>query len=164
MEIVDLSRRRGAIVHMLSQVYDLMRHEGIELPNMIIWKQEMGRAVIDINRRYVFALEGTKNVHGILFYRVSTDGRSVFLDSLIADGRRSALSAQIIDALLKKFEQDNEVKSCESIYIGRDIKREAADEILETVGLQDDTIFNTEGYQLLGGPGDAFKAIRIRYG
>ena len=156
LNIVDLSRRRGAIVHLFPQVYRLIKNDGIELPNIILWKKDMNKKVVDVNRRWVFALEGTKIVKGMLFYHLEADGHSIYIDTLIAAGG-------IFDGLIKKFEQDDAVKAGEAFYVSRDIKREADEEILKNVGLHDDSVFDDEGYQLLGGLNEAVRALRVRY-
>ena len=156
VNIVDLSRRRGAIVHLLPQVYELMKKNYAELPHIIFWKKEMDKKIIDINRRWVFALEGTKIVKGLLFYNISRDRKTVYVDSLIAAGI-------VFNELLIKFEYDDAVKSAEAFYISRDIKNEANTEMLKNVGLQDESVFNDEGYQLIGGLTDVLQVLKIRY-
>ena len=157
MNILDLSNRRGAIVHMLPQIYKLFKADGIDLPNIILWTQDMRRSVIDINRKWIFALQGTSNVHGLMFYRVGADGKSIYVDHLVSS------QSAIIDALLKKFEQSDLVKGAEAFYLGREIKREAKEEAMSSVGLQDDSVFNDEGYQFIGGTKEILAALKLRY-
>lgn len=156
MNIVDLSNRRGAIVHLLPQVYALMKADGHDLPNIILWTHDMNKKIVDINRKWIFALQGTKDVRGAMLYRLDADGRSVYIDAILG-------GSGLFDALIKKFEQDALVKAREAFYVGRNIKREAAEEAFEAVGLADDSVFNAEGYQLLGGLSEAAGALKLRY-
>ena len=169
MNIVDLSNRRGAIVHLLPQVYDLLKEYKGELsasggkpgdfdgvPNYVLWMHDMNKAVVDINKKWVFALRGTNYVMGLMFYRLGTDGVSLYIDYVMG-------TPAVIDELIKKFEQNDLVKAREKFYVGRDVKREAAEEVLGTVGLQDDTVFNEEGYQPIGGMKEALAALKFRY-
>ena len=157
MNIVDLSNRRGAIVHLLPQVYILLQKNGYELPNKILWTQNMRKAIIDINKKWLFALEGTYHLRGLMFYHLDLTGKSVYLDAFEGN------NTQILEALIDKFSNDSIVKTQESFYVSRNIKREASEEILETVGLQDESVFNDEGYQMLGSLTDTLKALRVRY-
>lgn len=156
MNIIDLSNRRGAIVHMLPNVYDLLKKDGHDLPNIIIWTQSMKKAIIDINRKWIFATISSKDVQGMMFYRMGTDGKSLYIDTLSG-------SPKTVEALLKKFEQNDLVKARENFFISRYIKREEADEVLETVGLQDDSVYDEEGYYMLGGLNEVISALKIRY-
>ena len=166
MNVVDFSNRRGAIVHLLPQVHALINGGlpgGSSSPsNYVLWNHNMSKALVDVNRKWLFALEETRkvrstdNVKGIFFYRLGTDGRSVYVDTLIAP-------KGIIEPLLTKFERDDAVKVRESFYVSRNIRKEAAEEILETVGLQDENAFDGEGYQLLGGLAEAVNELKMRY-
>ena len=157
MNILDFSNRRGTIVHLLPQVYALLKKEGVNLPNIIIWKHAMNKAVVEIHRKWVFALEGNKIVKGLLFYHLSSDGKSCYIDSLVAT------DSKLAEALLKKFEQDDIVKERQAFYISRHVKKEASEEVLETVGLQDESVFNEHGFQPLGGLADTVSALKVRY-
>lgn len=157
MEIIDYSNRRGAIVHLLPQVYAMLKKDRKDMPNIILWNIEMKQYVLDINIKWVFALAGKKEVLGILFYRVGKDGSSLYIEEL------QAINATVAEALIKKFEQTDIVKTKTTFYASQDIKRMESEEILETVGLQDESVFNEEGYQPLGSLNDTVKDLRLRY-
>lgn len=160
MNVVDLSNRRGAIVHLLPQVYEVLKGEQSSILNIVLWTHEMNKSLVDIHKKWVFALNGTKDMLGMMFYRLGVEN-DIYIDLLSA--KKGAVNSLVIEALIKKFEQDNEVKSRQSFYVGRQVKREASDEILGTVGLQDETVFNDDGYQLLGSYDQAIKALKLRY-
>ena len=157
VNIVDLSRRRGAIVHLLPQVYELLQKSGHGLPNRILWTQGMRKAVVEINRKWIFALEGTYHLRGLMFYHLGADGKSLYLDAFEAN------NTKIFELLITKFSNDSTVKNQEIFYIGRNIRREAAEEMLESVGLQDDSVYDDDGYQNLGGLAETVKALKLRY-
>jgi len=161
VEVVDFSRRRGAIVHLLPTVYRLIGESGGHLPNSIIWNQEMRKALVDVRRKWLFVLEGTSNVRAILFYHLGTDNKSVYIDTMAA--ARTNDSAAALEALLVKFDRDDTVRKCEAFYVSREVRKEAAEEILETVGLQDESVYGDEGYQYLGGLTEAVAALKVRY-
>ena len=173
MNVVDFSRRRGIIVHLLPQVYALIKEdrEGKaggghfdspfgSVPNIVLWTHDMRKALVDIRKKWLFALEGQRNVRGMMFYRIDDDGKSLYIDTLIA---AKDAQAAVLEALLVKFERDDLVKACEDFYVSRDVKREASEEVLESVGLQDESVYNDEGYQFIGDLAEAGKVLRVRY-
>ena len=162
MNIVDLSNRRGAIVHLLSDVYELLKANNSSIKNKVLWTHDINKALVDISQKWVFALEGTHILLGIMFYQLGNDGESVYINTLTAINGNSGKNG-ILEGLLKKFEQDATIKLRKSFYVSRDIKREVSVEILETVGLQDESVYDNDGYQLLGDLGDTINALKIRY-
>ncbi|MCL2399228.1 MAG: hypothetical protein FWC91_05735 [Defluviitaleaceae bacterium] len=162
MNIVDLSGRRGAIVHLLPDVYELLKKNDSSILNKVLWTHDINKVLVDINYKWVFALEGTNVLLGMMFYQLGSDGESVYINTLAAKNIAPGKNA-ILEALLKKFEQDATIKLRKSFYVSREIKREASVEILETVGLQDESVYDNNGYQLLGDLGDTVNALKIRY-
>ena len=160
MNIIDYSRRRGTIVHFMPQIYALLKENVINLPHMTLWKQAIKADLVDINRKWVFALIGYSNVMGFLFYHLKgTD--SVYIDQLIVAKRYKEQG--VINALLLKFEHDSALKTRTSFYVSRSIKREVSEEILENVGLANEDVYDSEGYQLLGNLEETMTALKLRY-
>ncbi|MCL1999525.1 MAG: hypothetical protein FWG65_12240 [Turicibacter sp.] len=158
VEAVDLSNRRGAIVHLLPQVYSLLQRNGYNPPHMIMWNQEMKKAVVDIDRRWVFVLQNARYIQGMMFYRLcKEDKQAVYIDVLY--GNQGA----VIELLLTKFHRSDALKSRTNFYISRNLKRESAEELLESVGLQDESVFDAAGYQSVGDLQSAILVLRARY-
>ncbi|MCL1986554.1 MAG: hypothetical protein FWG64_01080 [Firmicutes bacterium] len=159
MNIVNLSHRRGAILALLPQIHVMLLKDGQELPNKVFWKQEIGKAIVDINHKWIFALEGVKIVHGFLFYQIGQDKNSLYIDNFIAPSKVLGVAK----LLITKFERDDEVRRIQNFYISRNIKKEHREEVLETVGLQDETLYNTKGYQLIGNLTQTLDLLKTRY-
>lgn len=167
MNVIDYSRRRGAIVHLWPKVYSILNESSVHAYGgrtasessaaYHIWSKEMNKAVVDNKYRWLFAMQGTNEVWGVLFYHV--DGNSIYIDTLAATRQNS----KILEALIVKFEREDAIKSAENFYVSRNVKKEEAEEMLETVGLQNDSVFDDRGYQLLGGLIDALRMLRLRY-
>ena len=157
INIVDLSSRRGAAVHLFPKVYALLKKEGHDLPHIHFWVKDMNKALVNIKCKWIFAIQGKDDVKGMLFYRVGDDAESLYIETLYG------IHNTVVDALLKKFEQDDIVKSRKAFYLSRNVKREVAEEVLGTVGLQDDTVFDGDGYQLVGDAKECGAALRVRY-
>lgn len=148
-------------MHLLPQVYELLKEDKKgSLENIVLWTHSMNKALVDANRKWVFALEGTDKVWGAMFYTLGVDGKSLYIETLTA---KKGAPPGILEALIKKFEQDESVKVREKFYASRDLKRGQSEEILEGVGLQDESVFSHEGYQPIGNLTDASKALRLRY-
>ena len=161
MNIIDLSKRRGAIVRLLPQVYELLKEEKKgNMQNIVLWTHSINKSLVDAKRKWLFALEGNDKVWGVMFYRLGDDGKSVYIDTLAV---KKTAPPGAPEAIIKKFEQDTEVKVREKFYLGRDIKKEQSEAILEGVGLQDDSVYTHEGYQPLGELTEAGRALRLRY-
>ena len=159
MNVIDYSRRRGAIVHLLPKVYALLKADRAGLGNVILWTQAIKKSLIDPKCKWLFALEGANDVKGILFYRLGDDGRSVYINELIA----AKGSHGVVESLLLKLERDDELKALGTFYIGRNLKKAASEEMLEAVGLQDESIYDEKGYQPLDGLAEAIKELKLRY-
>jgi len=160
VNVADFSRRRGAIVHLLPQMYALIKEEGGgNVPHYHLWNHDMSRILVDISHKWLFALEEPQALKGMLLYCLGSDGRSVYINHLIS----ARDNPDVLKALLLKFEREDSIKGREVFYISRSVKREAADEVLETVGLQDDSAYDDAGYQNLGGLGETIKALKLRY-
>jgi len=137
----------------------MLLKDGQNLPNHVFWKREIGAEITNIDYKWIFALEGVKVVHGFLFYNVGQDKNSIYINNLVAQPK----VASTIKLLLTKFERDDEVRRVQNFYLSRNIKRETNDEILETVGLQDDTVYNTKGYQFVGNLSKTIDVLKYRY-
>ena len=157
MIAVDLSNRRGALVPIREKIYRILCREH-EMPNFIYWKQENGRHVVDVNRKWLIAFnseQDNKEPRGVLFYRLA--GKEVYIEDFAVSGPSAA------GVLITKFEYESEVKLATDFYFSERIRRETNDQILETVGLQDDSVFNEDGYQSIGDLGETVKALKVRY-
>jgi len=103
----DYSSRRGAIVPLLPRVHAILTHHSadkstfITAPgNITIWRQQMNKLVIDVNRRWIIALDD-KILVGFLFYR--HDGNNIIIDYLqLAQG----YDIKVVELMLKKLEFD----------------------------------------------------------
>ncbi|MDR1664177.1 MAG: hypothetical protein LBR83_04550 [Clostridiales bacterium] len=165
LEAIDYSSRRGVIVPMMDMIYDLIA-ENIEkdkqagfppLENKIIWKQRFRVALMEIERRWVFVMEG-KLTTALLFYRFS-GGDKLFIDELmVAWPYRN--NKMIFPMLLDKFRFDDAVKKYSAIYAGERVRVEENAEILAAAGFKGEY---ENGYQLLGSLPEAVDALKMRY-
>jgi len=159
MEVVDLSNRRGAIVHLLPKVHKLYKQTGHQLKDIVLWTHDMNKMILDIQRKWIFVLDRPNgDVLGFLFYRMGEDGKSLHIEAL-----RVGRHIRAFDLLIQRFQQDNAVKARTEFYASREIQRKTNDEILATVGMQDDSIYDDNGYQHLGDLRKAVDALKVRY-
>ena len=158
MTIADYSARRGAIIHFFPQIYELLR-DYCELPNKIIWTQQIKRQIVDINRRYILAVDNSKfsnaKVLGFLFFKKHDE--KILIDYFCVREKGVA------SALLEKFLRDDAVKAAKTFCISEAIKKEENDESLERVGLLDNSGFK-DGYMEIGGYAETLKILKTRYG
>jgi hypothetical protein len=166
LEITDFSNRRGAVVPLLPKIHAMLAASankdtvaGLKPPaNYILWKQEISKQLIDISRRWVTVMDGT-DVAGLLFYRFDAKGENIYVDELrIAWAYRN--NNNVITLLHDRFINDNSVKKASAVFAGANVKREANQEILATVGFE--ATF-ADGLEPLGKPADAAAAFKLRY-
>jgi len=145
------------MVPIREKIYRILSREH-DMPNIIYWKQENSRHVVDVNRKWLFAFnseQDSREPKGLLFYRLA--GEDVYVEDFAVSGPTAA------GVLITKFEYEAGVKAATNFYFSQHIRRETNDQILETVGLQDDSVFDENGYQHMGGLEDVVKALKVRY-
>jgi hypothetical protein len=166
LEVIDYSNRRGVVSQLLDKVYALLnenaqKHKLSNLPppgNKILWKQNYKKLLVDVSRRWVFAMDG-KNIAGFIFYRYGEDKR-IFIEEFIISWQYMG-NNNVFTMLMDKFMRDNLVKSCSEVMAGQHIRIEHDKELLASVGFKEEY---ADGYQSLGGPAKASGALAIRYG
>ncbi|MCL2188881.1 MAG: hypothetical protein FWC16_08155 [Defluviitaleaceae bacterium] len=167
LEFIDYSSRRGAIVNLLPQVHGLLKELsandklcGLEAPEGIVgWRQKMNPLLLDITRRFVFAVDTAKNrkLVGFLFYRHGEAGKLYIEDMQVAFGERGEM---VSAGMLAKLEYD--AKAREAAFFGSERLRKMQDkEILAGVGFVEHF---ANGYELLGDIKEASGALKLRYG
>lgn len=168
LEIVDYSSRRGVIVSLLPQIYALFSENakqdvmaGLEPPeNIILWKQSMRKALVDVQKHWLFVLDG-EHIAGLMFYRMGAGAETgcVFIEELQMAWRCRQKEA-VLALLLDKFLLDRGVNACGEVLSGARIKNDANKELLASVGFGE---IYPGGYQTLGAPKSAVAALKLRY-
>ena len=167
-DVFDYSSRRGAIVPLLPLVHDVMKENAakdklraMEPPvGIVTFRQNMGPMLLDINRRFLFAMEKKgehRNVVGFLFYRYG-EGNRVYIEDMELAWKYRGDGATVL-ALLAKLEFDQRVK--EGDFFGSErLKKPSDKEILADVGFHESF---PDGWEPLGPLKDAINALRLRY-
>jgi hypothetical protein len=171
LEFIDYSSRRGAIVPLLPKVHALLKENaerdkpsGLEPPaNIVTWRQQMNPQLLDISRRFVFAMEkkgAGREVVGFVFYRYDTQKKNTLYieDMQIAWEHRN--DPAILTGLITKLENDPSAKNCE-LFGSERLKLMADKEILAGVGFRDHF---PEGWEPLGKMKEAMGSLKLRYG
>jgi hypothetical protein len=163
MEFHDYSNRRGVLVPLLPKVHAMYKENSvrdrlsaIEPPeHLITWQHKQREILVDINRRFLVALDGNTLV-GVLFYRHA--GKDIYIEDLqIAWPYRN--NPHIIDGFLKRLEYDPLTKEA-VFYASERIKIEADEEVLVAKGLKKKHI---DGWENLGSFSKASLALKLRY-
>jgi len=159
INIVDLSNRRGAIIRLRTQIYELLKETlggpYTSFPNYVTWNQQFSKELVDARRKWLFALDETARfVYGLMFYRLAEDGALYLNHMAIRQGAGD---------FIKKFEQDDSAKTATKIFFSRHIKKITSEEILEGKGMSNDSVYNSDGYQLIGDITEAVKELQKRY-
>jgi hypothetical protein len=165
LAVHDYSSRRGVLVPLLPQIHALLTETakkdslaGIEPPiNIILWKQQMNKQLVDINRKWLVVLNGNI-LAGLFFFRFLPDG-NIYLDELrIAWAYRN--NNAVFTLLHDRFINDPAVKKAADVFGGMNIKKEKEQEILASVGFEQEYENKPEP---LGNPVDAAGILKIRY-
>jgi len=163
LEFNDYSNRRGAIVPLLSKIHAIFAENaakdtmaGIAPPEHIItWRQKMNSQVLDINRRFLVAQEGS-TLAGIFIYRY--DGANIYIEELqILWAYRN--NPTVLEGLLKKLEYDTGAKDA-TFFASERVKMDADKEKLAAVGLGDT---HQDGWEKIGSLSMTVNAMKIRY-
>jgi len=163
LEVNDYSSRRGAVVPLLPKIHEMLKVNaerdklsGLEPPEHIItWKQKMNKAITDINRRLLVALDGGI-LAGIFFYR--HDGGNIFVEDIhVAWAYRK--NAGVIDGFLKRLEYDGGTKTA-TFFLGERIKIDAEKEILASKGFKE---AHEDGWEKIGTLSQVSAEIKSRY-
>ena len=164
--INDFSSRRGVLVPLLPKFHAIIKENAkrdrvanLEPPEHVItWTQKMRKVILNINRRFVVAMDG-ENLVGILFYRAENAGeKKIFIEDLqTAWAYRN--NPQIIDGFLKKLEYDQNTKDA-TFYASERIKIDYDKELLASKGFK---TVHEDGWERLGTFSQAAGAIKIRY-
>ena len=168
LEFIDYSSRRGRIVPLLMQVYSLLKelakkdkHYGQDPPEVFTtWRHKHASELLDINRRFIFALETDnrgRHVVGFLFYRHGDDNALYIEDMQLSLAKRG--EATIAAGLLAKLEYDVKAKEA-SIYGSERLRKMTDKEILAEVGFVESF---PHGYEPLGTLKEAVGALTQRY-
>ncbi|MDR0272506.1 MAG: hypothetical protein LBI27_04230, partial [Clostridiales bacterium] len=164
-EIKDYSTRRGVIVPILPKIHKLLKENAeqdklacIEPPeHLITWQHKMRRELVDINRRFLIAVDGP-NVAGFFFYRY--DGKKIYIEDFqVAWAYRN--NANVIEGFLKKLEFDKGTTDA-VFYASERVKIEANSEILASKGY-DVKKTDDEGWEELGPLKQTAGALKMRY-
>ena len=163
MEIHDYSSRRGALIPLLPKIYEMLKDNserdklsGLAPPeNIITWKQKTGKAILDVNRRLLVALDGGV-LAGIFFYR--HDGTDILIED-VHTAWAYRRNPGVIDGFLKKLEYDAGTKNA-TFYASDRVKIDADKEMLAAKGFK---ATYEDGREKLGTLAQAAAAIKIRY-
>ena len=167
LEAIDYSNRRGVIALMLNEIYTVMaenaeKDKQANLPppgNRILWVQRYKKIVVDVNRRWLFAMDGN-SIAGFMFFRLEENGSHIYLDEfMLAWPYRH--NAPVFGLLLDKFMNDRAVREASEVFAGERIRIEHDKELLASVGFKDEY---ENGFQSLGAPNRAADTLKIRYG
>ena len=167
LEVYDYSNRRGVIALMLTKIYAVMaenaekdRQASLPPPgNRVLWTQRYKKIVVEINRRWLFVMDGN-SIAGFLFYRLEENGSRIYLDEfMLAWPYRH--NAPVFTMLLDKFMNDRAVRDASEVFAGERIRIEHDKEMLAAVGFKDEY---ADGYESLGAPDKAADALKLRYG
>ncbi|MCL2355979.1 MAG: hypothetical protein FWC70_02310 [Defluviitaleaceae bacterium] len=162
LEVNDYSNRRGIVVPMLPKIHAMLaeiaaRDKHSEPPeHVIIWSQKMRKILMDINRRFIIALDG-KFLAGIFFYR--HDGGNIYIEDLqVAWVFRN--NPGVIDGFLQRLEYDSAAKDA-TFFASERVKSDADQEILAAKGFKREL---EDGWENFGTLAQASAAIKVRYG
>ncbi|MCL2605020.1 MAG: hypothetical protein FWD90_11135 [Defluviitaleaceae bacterium] len=172
LEFIDYSTRRGAIVPLLPKIHALLKENaekdklcGLEPPeNLVTWRQKINPMLLDISRRFVFAMEikgpNNRDVLGFVFYRYPPNekGKLYINDMQIAYAQRG--NAAVLTGLVAKLEADPNAKNA-AFFGGERLKKPVDKEILAGVGFIETF---PDGWEPLGNMKEALGALRLRYG
>jgi len=168
-DVFDYSSRRGAIVPLLTAVHALLKENAekdkiraMEPPEGIVaFRQKMGPLLLDINRRFLFAMDikgSQRGIVGFLFYRFGEGNRVYIEDMELAWKHRT--DGNTVLAMLNKLEFDPRAKAGDFFGSER-LKKPSDKEILAGAGFHEHF---TDGWEPLGTVKDATGALRLRYG
>jgi hypothetical protein len=167
LEIHDYSNRRGVLVPLLPKIHALLKETAeketlaaFEPPeHIILWKQTMHKKLVEIHRRWLMVLDGPA-LAGFMFFHFGRD-KNIYLDEI-----RTAWAYRhnkgVFTLLHDRFINDPHIKSKTDItvYGGVNIRREANQEILASVGFEQTFENNLEP---LGSPSEAAAILKLRY-
>jgi hypothetical protein len=170
MEFIDYSSRRGAIVPLLPKIHALLKELaekdklcGLESPvNITLWKQKINPQLLDVSRRFLFAMEigGEKReIAGFLFYRCDPrePGKLYIEEMQIAWSCKNKAAA--VAGLIAKLETDPGAKT--AVFFGSERLRLMADkELLAEVGFRETF---PDGWEPLGNIKEAVGSLKLRY-
>jgi hypothetical protein len=180
LEINDYSSRRGVLVPLFPKIHAMLKENSerdkfsnLEPPeHLIIWQQKIRQVILDINRRFIVAMDGG-NLAGIFFYRIGkVDGVGKIDGIGKVDGNEGKIfiedvqaawsyrnNTHIIDGFLKKLEFDKHSKDA-TFYASQRIKIDYDKELLAAKGFK---TVHEDGWEKLGTYSQAAGAIKIRY-
>jgi hypothetical protein len=166
LEIHDYSSRRGVLVPLLPKIHAMTKDNvakdkltNLEPPEHVVtWTQKMRKVILDINRRFIVAVDGG-NLAGIFFYRSDLRvGKKIFIEDVqVAWAYRN--NPHVIDNFLKKLEYDQNTKDA-TFYASERIKIDHDKELLAAKGFK---TTHEDGWERLGTFSEAAGAIKIRY-
>jgi hypothetical protein len=165
LEIHDYSNRRGVLVPFLPKIHKLLtetanmdKSAGIEPPvNFIIWRQEYGKRLVEVNRRWLVALDGSLLV-GVFFFHFLNESE-IYLDELRVAHKYRNHNA-VITLFHDRFVSDFAVKKVTAVFAGPTIKKESHQEKLAAVGFGEHYENEREP---LGEPAKAAAELKRRY-
>ena len=165
MEIHDFSARRGALVPYFSQIHAMIKENALRdrfgnlqpPEHLVTWQHKMRKELVDINRRFVVALDGGQ-LTGVLFYRV--DGTDIYIEDIqVAWAHRN--NPAIIDGFLKRLEHDQTAGAKGAVfYASERIKIDMDTEKLVARGHK---VERVDGWEQLGTLAQTAAALKIRY-
>ena len=136
LEFLDCSSRRGVLVPLIPKLHAMLtenatkdKTSGMAPPeHLITWRQKINAQLVDINRRFIYAMDNG-SLAGIFFYRYQ--GTDIYIEDVqIAWTHRT--NPQILEGMIKKLEYDGGARG--ATYFASDrIKIEANEEILAAV-------------------------------
>lgn len=164
-EFIDYSSRRGAIVSLLPQVHKLLKERAETTPEtFVMWRHKMGPCLLDISRRYLFAMEkkgiGKWEVLGFLFYRVDVKSpKKMYIEDMHIANKNKDKTALVQGLITKMETNDPRVKNAK--FVGSMRLRKPVDkEILADVGFVDNF---PDGWEPFGTWKDTMGALKARY-
>lgn len=166
-EFIDYSSRRGAIVPLLPQVHSMIKElsekdrlGGPPTPvALTTWKRKTGLSLLDVSRRFLFALRldgARKEVLGMIFYR--GEGSNLFIEDMHIAWKMRRNPA-VLDGLIAKLQLDPRAQNAQ--FFGSERLKMVPDkEILAGVGFRDTF---PDGWEPLGNSKEALGSLKQRY-
>ena len=165
LESHDYSGRRGVLVPLMPKVHALLTETakkeplaGIEPPiNIILWRQEIYKLLVEIHRRWLMVMDGPA-IAGLMFFYFDKNGDTYINELRIAWPYRH--NNGVFPLLIDRFMKDPGVKNSKNVFAGPNVKKEANQELLASVGFE---AHFENGWEPLGNPTDAAGVLKLRY-
>jgi len=166
LEFYDYSTRRGVIVPLLPKIHALLTEHAMQdksglaemPPHLITWQHGIRKDLLDIHRRFLFAMHGT-DLAGFFFYRYDTSQSDCIYIEDLQIAWKYRQNMQVLDGLLKKLELDPGAKDA-ILYASSRVKIEQDKEILASVGFKP---AHSGEWENIGTLAQAAGVLRIRY-